>query len=227
MSLPKTLGNTERLKTAGEIQNYLRSKEGENYSHFDLGYTFSSSKIQEGIEECVNRHWDTFHESITQFCVVCFLAFGEGNLTDVVRVKFMGVPFLPSPAPLQSVWLIDKKLEGGKLLWCLPHAERMAQISEEFSFDPHALRMKTWCDWWYMGAKVFWENIRKMHGIKMLSHSEHNDRHRELGGKYINDEFLGVPSDSSYLPEIRIKKLETVRNTSFVQGLHDLDREAN
>ena len=220
-------GSTEHRKTAGELENYLRSKETDNYSHFDLGYTFSNTKIQEGIEECVNLHWNTFHESIHQFCVVCFLAFGEGSLAHVVRTKFCAVPYLPSPCPLQSVWLIDKRTEKGKLLWSLPHAERITEISEEFSFDPHALRMKQWADWFFMGASVFWENIRKMHGISMLSDSEHNNRNRKLGGKYIDDGLLGVSSDPSYLPHVRIKKLETVSDPGFVQGLHDLVGEAN
>lgn len=220
-------GNIERRKTAGELENYLRSKESENYSHFDLGYTFSANQIQKGIEECVGLHWDTFHESIKQFCVVCMLAFGEGNLTNIVRTKFMAVPFLPAPCPLQSVWIIDKRTDGGKLLWSLPHAERMAEISEEFSFDSHALRMKQWSDWFFMGARVFWENIRKMHGISTLSESEHNDRNREIGGKYIDDGLLGLPSNPSYLPNVRIKKLETMSDPCLVQGIHDFVGEAH
>ena len=219
--------NTALHKTAGHLENYLRSKEKENYTHFDLGYTFASSTIQEGIEECVSRHWDTFHASIKQFCVVCMLAFGEGGLTNVVRTKFYAVPYLPDPCPLQTVWLIDKEQEGGKLLWTLPHAEKMAEISEEFAFDPKVLRMKEWCDWWYQGSKYFWGNVRKMHGITMLSESEHNDWNREMGGKYIDNGLLGLPPDTSYLPQMWIKKLETMGNPGFVQGLHDVPREAN
>jgi hypothetical protein len=51
----------------------------------------------------------------------------------------------------------------------------------------------------------------------MLSEWEFNRRNREEGAKFIDDDTLGCETDSFYLPEIRIKKLEAAAKTRSLE----------
>lgn len=218
--------NTEQTKTAGEIHNDLRKKGLEKCSHLDLGYAFSDETYK-GVIECIGRHYDVFGSHIKQFCVSCILCYGEGSLKYLIRRKFYGFPFLPTPCPNQAVWMVDKEKEEVTFLWTLPTPEKMAMLSEEFSFLANEARMKKWCDWFYKGAFTFWENIRTQHSISMLSEMEFNRRNREMGAKCVNDDVLGTPADSLYLPEVRIKKLEAMSNSRSHELFDNTLREAN
>jgi hypothetical protein len=224
--LHKTSESTERHKTLGQLHNELRNKEPEKCSHLDLGYAFSDD-VYKGVLECIQRHYNTFNEKAPAFCVMCVLCPGEGNLSYMVRRKFCAFPWLPSPMPNQSVWLFDRRDDSIKFLWALPTPLKMAKLSEEYSYQAEEERMKKWCDWFYLGTQKFWENIRKMHGIEMFSESEINLRNREMGGKYLDDLKLGLEPNASYLPEVRIKKLEAIGNVMSKQSFNQRLREAN
>jgi hypothetical protein len=224
--LLKTSEDIAPLKTAGVLHNELRNKELDSCSHFDLGYAFSDDTYK-GVLECIERHWYVFGDHVNEFCVVCVLVHGEGNLKYVIRRKFSGWPYLPDPMPNQSVWMINKSQETAQFLWSLPTSEKMAELSESFSFLTNESRTKVWCDAFFKGFPTFWKAIRKMHGIELLSESEFNDRNRELGGKFIDDKVLGCSSDPLYLPEIRIKKLEAMSNIIPQKIDNDFMRKAD
>lgn len=48
-----------------------------------------------------------------------------------------------------------------------------------------------------------------------------------MGAKCVNDDVLGTPADSLYLPEVRIKKLEAMSNARSSELLNNTFREAN
>lgn len=222
----KILENTEPPKTAGVLHNELGTKESEKCTHLDLGYAFTDETYK-GVIECIDRHWTTFGDHVKKFCVFCVLTPGEGNLKYVVRRKFAAWPYLPDPMPNQSVWLIDKENETALFLWALPTPEKMAELSEMYTYMAEERRTKIWCDSFFKGFPVFWESIRKMHQIDLLSESEFNDRNRKLGCKFVDDLTLGVNSDPFYLPDIRIKKLETMSNVSLQKQDNNVMRKAN
>lgn len=213
-------------KTAGEIHNYLRQKPDENVDPRDLAHAFCDETFR-GVVECIERHFDTFNEKLTQFCVMCTLCHGEGNLKYLVRRKFCALPWLPTPFPYQSVWIYDKPKDVCTLLWSLPGPAKMATLSEEYSFLAEDQRMKIWCDAFFKGAPTFWKTIRKMHNIDLLSESEIAERNWEKGDKSIDQDFPELGADTFYLPEIRIKKLETESYAARNQPVDYLLREAN
>lgn len=208
------------------LHNELRNKELDSCTHLDLGYSFTDETYK-GVIECIERHWNTFGDHVNQFCVFCVLAPGEGSLKYVIRRKFSAWPYLPDPMPNQSVWLIDKKEETAMFLWALPKPELMAELSETFGYVGEYSRMKVWCDAFFKGFPSFWNAIRKMHKISFLSESEFNSRNRKLGGKYVDDKVLGLNSNSSYLPEVKIKKLEAMSDIVFQQLDNNLMRQPN
>lgn len=218
--------NIKPIKTAGEIHNYLREKPDEIASPLDMGHAFCD-KVYKGIIECIDRHYDTF--SVTKFCAVCTLSHGEGGLKYLIRSKYYATPWLPTPFPNQSVWLFDKEDGSTLFLWSLPGPMKMAMLSEEFSYNilHNEKRTKIWCDAFFKGAPSFWKTIREMHGIDMLSEMEIENRNRKMGAKRIDDDALGLDADSFYLPEIRIKKLETVDYAARNQPGNNRLREAN
>lgn len=222
----KTSEDIALPKTAGVLQNELAKKESVSCTHLDLGYAFSDETYK-GVIECIERHWDVFGNHVTKFCVVALLTPGEGTLKYVIRRNFYAWPYLPDPTPNQSVWLIDKSDQSALFLWSLPTPERMVELSESFLFLRSDTRTKAWCDAFYKGYPAFWECIRKMHGIDFLSESEFNARNREMGGKYVGDDVFGLNSNPLYLPEMRIKKLETMSNIALLQPGHNFFREAN
>lgn len=48
-----------------------------------------------------------------------------------------------------------------------------------------------------------------------------------MGAKCVNDDVLGTPADSLYLPEVRIKKLEAMSNSRSHELFDNTLREAN
>ena len=207
----------QQSKTAGQIQNELVKKDRESYTAYDLGYAISDD-LDEQVTECIQAHINTFDKP--EFCVVMQLA-KDPLLVTVVRRKFYAWPYLPSPNPSQSVWLYkDGRV---RFLWALPDALTMIRLTETTLFDPEYQRMKKWSEWYY--GLDFWTNIRKQHNIEMLSEYEFNRANREKGGKFIDNETLGDFTDSSYLPEIRIKKLEAMANTRSMQFINQIPRQ--
>lgn len=217
---------TKPIKTAGEIHNFLRNQPEQNLSPLELADQFCIDTYK-GVVECIGLHYDVFSPQLAKFCVVCSLCHGEGGLKYLIRRKFCALPFLPSPYPNQSVWMFDKNDDSVTFLWSLPEPSKMAFLSESFSYMGEEDRMKKWCDWFFKGAQVFWENIRKMHGIDMLSEMEINRRNREVGNKYIDDDVSGLDPNTSYLPDLWIKKVETVGYAERNQPSNNVLRESN
>jgi hypothetical protein len=205
------------IKTAGEIQNDLVKKDREAYSPYDLGYAISDD-LDEQVNDCIQRHINTFAKP--EFCVVMVLS-TDPSLITVVRRKFYAWPYLPCPMPSQSVWLYS----NGKVrfLWALPDQNTMMDLVEAAVVNPEYQRMKDWATWYYNFD--FWTNIREQHGIEMLSEREFNNRNREEGGQFVDDYTLGDFSDPSYLPEIRIKKLEAKANARSMQFTNHIARQ--
>lgn len=224
--LHKTLEDIEPHKTAGVLQNELREKTLDPCTHLDLGYAFTDDTYK-GVIECIEKHWNVFGDHVTKFCVFCVLCPGEGELKYVIRRKFAAWPYLPDPMPNQSVWMIDRTTETAIFLWSLPTPEKMAEVSESFTYLIEEGRTKIWCDAFFKGFIHFWEAIRNMHGIDLLSESEFNFRNWKMGGKHISDDVLGLNSDASYLPEIRIKKLETMGNAAVQELSNDFVGNTN
>lgn len=222
----KTLEDTEPHKTLGVLHNELRNKETDSCSHLDLGYAFSND-IYDGVIQCIDAHWYTFGDHVKKFCVYCVLCPGEGDLKYVIRRKFFAWPHLPYPMPNQSVWLVDKEQESVMFLWSLPTPQTMAEMSESYGVSKEEVRMRTWCIEFFKGCNFFWQCIRDMHGIDFLSEPEFNDRNRKMGGKFVDDNLLGNGTNAGHLPEIWIKKLETVCNVTRQKLDNNLMGKAN
>lgn len=222
----KTSEDIEPHKTAGVLQNELVKKDLVSCTPLDLGYAFTDDTYK-GVVECIEKHWNTFGDHVRKFCVFCVLAPGEGNLSYVIRRKFAAWPYLPDPMPNQAVWLVDKDEETATFLWTLPTPKRMAELSESLMVIGEEHRTKLWCDAFFNGFPYFWKTIRRMHNIDFLSESEFNARNREMGGKYVGDDVFGFNSNASYLPNVKIKKLEAMSNVAFKKLDDNFPRKAD
>lgn len=214
-------------KTAGQIQNEIFKKDFGSYTAYDLGYALCDGDYKDA-NECLQKHVIIFNEhSIKKivdekFCLVMQYA-SDPLLASVVRRKFYCVPWLPDPRPMQSVWLYD---HGNiKFLWGLPNAMKMAELSETFVVPKEYERMKSWCDSWF--EKTFWNDIRKMHGIQMLTQMNFLRTHWKELSKFADNSHLAFDADTSYLPEVRIKKLKAMGNAGSNQLINNVFGKAN
>ena len=99
-------------------------------------------------------------------------------IKNLKRRKFYCWPYLPSPRPNQSVWLYNKAKDCiTKRLWILPTAQRMASLSETPIVPKEYLTMQAWSCAFFQGK--FWEFIRYMHDITMLSETEYLEANRD------------------------------------------------
>lgn len=152
---------------------------------------------------CINNHYHLIDEN--EFCVVRITA-TDPLIHNLRRYKYYAWPYLPKPRPNQTVFLYEKQKDTIKLLWALPPAHTMASVSSLLYVAKPWRRTKVWCDAFYMGN--FWETIRKMSDIDLLSESEYLELHRkeliEAGCKE------GGPTapNTADLFDVAIKKIE-------------------
>lgn len=159
--------------TAGE-KSLKAASDTTAYDSLEVGYALTDD-IQEHLADCIKDHNPKF--DMDEYCVVMQLA-GDPMLKNVMRRKFYGYPYLPSPRPNQTVFLYNKRQHRiTKRLWVLPHVLAMEALYETVTVAPQFRTMKAWSHAFYDGC--FWAFIRKQHGINMLSESEYLDKHRE------------------------------------------------
>ena len=128
------------------------------------------------LQEAIANYRDKIDQD--EFCVVMVIA-TDPLLVNLKRRKFYCWPYLPSPRPNQSVFLYNKRLDIiTKRLWVLPHPDAMAVLATPgFAVQKEYVNMKRWSMSFFEGS--FWDDIRKEHGIKMLSQEEFDALNRE------------------------------------------------
>jgi hypothetical protein len=160
-------------KTGGELSQ-IAASDTTNYEVLEVGHAM----VDDIFKEC-RKSIEIYKPMINEneFCVVMQIA-SDPIIKNLKRRKFYCWPFLPSPRPNQSVWLYNKsKDEIVKRLWILPTAQRMASLSEMQVVPNEYLTMQAWSIAFFKGT--FWDFIRHMHDITMLSESEYLKANRE------------------------------------------------
>lgn len=225
------LENIEQNKTAGVIQNEIVAKDHGSYSAYDLGYAICDGYGEE-LERCVSNHQMLLSKNDelkrifpnNEYCVIVQYA-TDPLLVTLVRRKYVPWPDLPDPRPQQDVWCYNQATGNIKLLWSLPSAWSMAQLSESCSLSKEDQNRAMWSRWWYRFDGKFWENIRKQHGISLMSEHEIMSINREKGTKPFNEDAPGLDPDTFYLPEVRIKKLEAMANLGLKKTFENRVRQ--
>lgn len=155
-------------KTAGELSAKAQ-KDNTDYNLLEIGHAMTDN-ILEGLRECRANHNPIFDEDV--YCVGYVIG-TDPLICTVKRRKFFAFLYLPKPRPNQTVFLYRKSTDTfEKMLWCLPSAARMAQLSSTSCIVPKEYeRMQAWSVAFYKGT--FWEYIRHEHNIKMPSEHEY------------------------------------------------------
>jgi hypothetical protein len=147
-----------------------------------------------------------------EFCVIMVLA-GDPLIHNLRRRKFYCWPWLPSPRPNQTVFLYNKHLDDlTKRLWILPNEITMAELSTPgFIVDKPYQSMQRWSRSFFKGT--FWKDIRKEHGIKMLSQQEYFDLNSaELRESIVNNSSLLDPDPFDF-SKICVQKIDNSPDT--------------
>lgn len=169
-------------KTVGEIA-LKASQDTNKYDALEVGHALvEDNSILNGLEECIQRHNKIFDEDEY---FVCYVIASDPLIRGVMRRKFFGYLYLPSPRPEQTVFLYSKKEDRIlKRLWVLPpcwspneRAWTMEKLYKATWVPKEYESMKRWSMAFYDGH--FWETIRKEHNIDNLSESEYLQRNRE------------------------------------------------
>lgn len=157
---------TDKTPTAGELSHKL-SQDTTRYDALEVGYAITENDDVR-VRECIERHNKIFDED--QYCIVLLLA-EDPLIKGLMRRKWYGWLYLPSPRPNQTVFLYDKRKDRLiKRLWVLPNAIKMATLAESIIVQKEDKLMQAWSVAFY--EKKFWEFIRYMHGIDMPSEHE-------------------------------------------------------
>lgn len=171
-----------KRKTAGEL-TLKASSDSTKYDALEVGHALVEDKsIERELYICVGRHLEIFDEN--EFCVGYVIA-SDPLIKGVMRRKFFATLYLPSPRPEQAVFLYNKQLGRiTKRLWVLPAACSMnpeAWTMEKLYLSPIVPKgyetMQRWSISFYDG--IFWDFIRREHGIDMLSEHEYLKANRE------------------------------------------------
>ncbi len=198
-------------QTVGQ-QAYKASHDERTYNALEIGHALTEDIARE-LVICARRHRDIFNEE--EYCVGYVLA-GDPLIKNVMRRKFFAFLYLPSPRPNQAVFLYNKTLDQfTKRLWTLPNAWTMACLSEMTYVDPQFKNMKIWSDAFYKFK--FWDCIRSMHKIKLLSEIEYLKCHREeliQAGCKEPDSRVPEPFDFS---KVTVNKVIDAKDTLFNQ----------
>lgn len=203
----------ERITVGAQVLKAQR--DNTKYDPFELGEALCNDILDE-VWKCIEAHHAIIDEP--EFCVVMVIA-TDNLIKGVKRRKFYAWPYLPLPRPNQMCFLYEKKHDSIRFLWSLPGPKVMAIVSEMPSVDKVWARTKRWSDSFYNGT--FHEDIRKEHGIFLLSESEYLKANREelikAGGKEVDSSFT-KPFDFS---KITVDKVINP-NASF-PGKYSLD----
>ena len=175
-------------KTAGQL-SHQAAKDTNEYCAFDVSNEMVKD-IESQVWECINNHKETFDSD--EFCVVMLIA-GDKILCNLVRRKFYAWPFLPKPRTSQTVWLYNKLTQTVRMLWCLPTADTVAQLTMMINIDPAYKNMQRWSHYFY--TTKFWDMIRKEHGIKMLSEEEHLEVISKKGTHSLADDISPIATN--------------------------------
>jgi len=168
-------------QTAGELLT-TASRDSSTYDTRDLAGEWTKTVIDE-VWKCVDAHKGKCEDE--EFCVVMVYA-DDCLLANVIRRKFYAWPFLPKPRPRQTVWLYNMKSDYIQMLWALPDARKLAQLSTFGDPEMKFGRMAKWSDYFYSGK--FHDHIRKEHSINLLNEGEFLEAHREELIKTVPDE---------------------------------------
>ncbi len=207
-------------KTVGEV-SYKLGFDTTNYKAIEIGHELvEDGSIAKNLELCAERHCSIFDEP--EFCVGYVIA-SDPLIKGVMRRKFYASLYLPSPRPEQAIFLYNKIKDSWKFLWCLPaaYSPRQFDITLPYEERPWTMerlyqtpdsqlpvkykRMKLWTDAFYDG--IFWQFIRKMHNIDMLSEHEYLHVHREKLVKSCGDQVTPLVPDSSNIIDVAFKQV--------------------
>jgi hypothetical protein len=197
-------------QTAGQIHNKL-IKDTTKYNVDELAH-YMCEDIPTQLFESIKNYKDIIDEP--EFCVIRQIA-SDPIIASAKRNKYYCWMYLPSPRPNQAVFLYNKALDQiTKRLWVLPDAKTMAILaSTDLIVDKKYETMQAWSVAFFKGT--FWEFIRHMHGIDMLSEHEYFLAHREelikAGCKIPNTNFA-EPFDFS---KIGVKQVINTHKTIF------------
>ncbi len=183
---------TERL-TAGELARKA-SQDTTKYLAREVGEAICD-KTYDNLVDCLRYYNQIYDED--EYCLVMQKA-TDPLIKGVIRRKFYGWLYLPSPRPDQAVFLYNKRSDTiTKRLWVLPNPILMAKLATSNVIVPKEYEtMQAWTVAFYKG--VFWEYIRHEHNIDMLSESEYISAHREeliKAGCKIPDSSFSEPFD--------------------------------
>lgn len=161
-------------KTAGELANKALS-DTTKYDALEVGHAICDD-IEVHLRECIERHKHIINEN--EFCIVMVIA-KDPLIHNLVRRKFYAWPYLPKPRPNQAVFLYNKGQDRiTKRLWVLPSDIVMAELAgTNVIVDKKYETMQAWSVAFFKGT--FWEFIRHMHDIDMLSEHEYFNLHRK------------------------------------------------
>lgn len=189
-------------KTAGELANKALA-DTTKYDALEVGHAICDD-IEVHLRECIERHKNIINEN--EFCIVMVIA-KDPLIHNLIRRKFYAWPYLPKPRPNQAVFLYNKQQDRiTKRLWVLPSDIVMAELAgTNVIVDKQYETMQAWSVAFFKGT--FWEFIRHMHDIDMLSEHEYFNLHREelikAGCKLPSSNF----SDAFDFSKISVKKV--------------------
>jgi len=190
-----------KRKTAGE-QSLKASGDSTKYDSLEVGYALTDD-IVSCLDECIYTHNKIF--DMDEYCVVMVIA-GDPLLKNVMRRKFYGYPYLPSPRPNQTVFMYSKlQHKITKRLWVLPHVLAMETLYETPTVSAQFRNMKAWSHAFYDGC--FWDFIRKQHEIFMLSESEYLEVNREELVKARGEKIEPIGTDAFDFSKIAVNKI--------------------
>lgn len=198
-----------KVKTAGELAAKAASDRS-RYDALEVGHALTADVFAQ-LVECANRHNTIFNED--EYCIGMILA-KDPLLPNLMRRKFFALLYLPKPRPSQTIFLYNKKKDSFRRLWTIPDQMTMPILAEMGYVAGKYRDMKKWVDWFYHGwvydektgnavnttPTYFFEQIRKEHGITMLSESEYLDANREKlikAGCQESDALVSEPFDFS------------------------------
>ena len=196
----------ERI-TAGELSKKALA-DTTKYKALEVGHALSDD-IGVHLRQAIDNYKDIINEP--EFCVVMVIS-KDPLIKNLMRRKFYCWPYLPSPRPNQSVFLYNREKDDiVKRLWVLPSDMVMAELAgTNIIVDKVYETIQAWSVAFFKGK--FWEFIRHMHDIDMLSEKEYLYAHRkelmEAGCKIVDSSF-SEPFDFS---KIHIEKIVDTKN---------------
>ena len=200
----------ERI-SAGELSKKAFA-DNTKYKALEVGH-YLSEDIGVHLRAAIDNYKDIILEE--EFCVVMVIA-KDPLIKNLMRRKFYCWPYLPSPRPNQSVFLYNRhKDDIIKRLWVLPSDMVMAELAGNIIVDKVYETMQAWSVAFFEGK--FWEFIRHMHSIDMLSEQEYLHAHREeliKSGCKVVDASFSEPFDFS---KVQIEKIIDTKNAMVPQ----------